>query len=250
MARPRCLDLFGGEGLASLGYALAGFDVTAVEIDPDRIAHHVQHPHVTVVEGDATTYPLDGFDLVAGSPPCTDHTERAALAEYVRGDTAGTGWMLPHTLARVRAWAAATGGLYVIENVEGAKDDMDSPLVLCGTMFALADGGWHLERHRLFESNAALMAPGPHRCRTRGVRGRIIGVYGDLTADDRACGGTRRPGGDMRAGVERARRLMGAPWASPRGLSLGIPPAYTQFIGEQVMTHLATPSGRPALAAA
>jgi DNA (cytosine-5)-methyltransferase 1 len=124
--RLRLLDLFGGEGLASLGYALAGFDVTAIENDPERIANHARHPHVTVIEADATTYPLDGFDVIVGSPPCIDHTERAALAAHVRGRTAGTGWMLPHTLNRVRTWAQATGGTYVIENVEGAKPLMRS----------------------------------------------------------------------------------------------------------------------------
>ncbi|MFE9955856.1 hypothetical protein [Micromonospora sp. NPDC005299] len=31
---------------------------------------------------------------------------------------------------------------------------------------------------------------------------------------------------------------MGAPWASPRGLSLGIPPAYSRFLGEQLLAHL------------
>lgn len=234
--RPRLLDLFGGEGLAAYGYAQAGFDVTSVEIDPERIANHVRHPNVTVVQGDATTYPLDGYDVVVGSPPCTDHTTRASLAELARGGDTGTGWMLTHTINRLRAWGEATGGLWVVENVEGAKTTMGSPLVLCGTMFGLSDGGWHLARHRLFESNALLLAAGPHRCRARGVR--IIGVYGDLTVNDRACGGKSRPGGDMRASVERARRLLGAPWASPRGLSLGIPPAYTRFIGEQILDHL------------
>lgn len=239
MSRPRALDLFGGEGLTALGYARAGFHVTTVENDPERIANHVRHPHVTVVEGDATTYPLDGYHVVTASPPCTDHSEQAGVAELVRGATAGTGWMLDHTLRRVREWAADTGGLYVVENVEGAKAAMDSPLVLCGTMFDLGDGGWHLERHRMFASNAPLMAPGPHLCRTPAIRGRIIGVYGELAVNDRACGGRRRPGGDVRAGVERARRLMGAPWASPRGLSLGVPPAYTEFIGEQLLAALA-----------
>jgi DNA (cytosine-5)-methyltransferase 1 len=101
-------------------------------------------------------------------------------------------------------------------------------------MFDLTDGGWSLQRHRWFESNAPIMAPGP--CRHAGRR--FISVHGDLSVNDRPCGGKRRPGRDMRAGVERARRLMGAPWASPRGLSLGIPPVYTQFIGEQLMAHL------------
>ena len=238
MRRPRALDLFGGEGLAALGYAEAGFDVTCVENDPERIANHVDHPRVRVVEGDATTYPLDDYDVVVGSPPCTAHSSQATIADAVRGSDPGTGWILPHTINRFREWSAATGGMWVVENVEGAKSTMGSPLVLCGTMFGLQDEGWHLKRHRLFESNVPLMAPAPHRCRARGVR--IIQVNGDLSVNDRACGGRRRPGGDMRAGVERARRLMGAPWASPRGLALGIPPAYTRFIGEQLMAQLPT----------
>lgn len=236
MARPRLLDLFGGEGLAALGYAQAGWHVDSIENDPDRIANHVQHPNVTVIKGDATTWPLDGYHAVGGSPPCTDHTETAALAARVRGGDAGTGWMLPHTLDRVRAWAAATGGLYVIENVEGAREHFTNPVKLCGTMFGLEDEGWSLQRHRWFESNTLIMPPGP--CRHAGKR--FISVHGDLSVNDRPCGGRRRPGGDMRAGVERARRLMGAPWASPRGLSLGIPPAYTQFIGEQLLAAIST----------
>ncbi len=235
-AKPRAVDLFGGEGLAALGYARAGFDVTTVENDPARIANHVQHPNIHVVEGDATTYPLDGFDAALASPPCTDHTEMAALAESTRGGEAGTGWMLAHTLKRFREWGEQTGGLWVVENVEGARKHFQNPVKLCGTMFDLEDEGWSLQRHRLFESNAPIMAPGP--CRHAGRR--FISVHGDLAVNDRACGGKRRPGGDMRAGVERARRLMGAPWASPRGLSLGIPPAFTQFIGEQLLAHLNT----------
>lgn len=232
--KPRMLDLFGGEGLAALGYARAGFDVTTVENDPKRIANHVRHPNITVVEADATTYPLDGFRVAVGSPPCTDHTDTAALAAATRGGEAGTGWMLKHTLDRLREWAEETGGLWVVENVEGARKHFRNPVKLCGTMFDLADEGWSLQRHRWFESNVSIMPPGP--CRHAGRR--FISVHGDLSVNDRACGGKRRPGGDMRAGVERARRLMGAPWASPRGLSLGIPPAYTQFIGEQLMARI------------
>lgn len=231
--RPRLLDLFGGEGLAALGYALAGYDVVSVEIDPERIAHHVQHPHVEVVEADAMTYPLDGFDVVAASPPCTDHTTLSTVAERARGGAAGTEWMLPATIARLRAWGDATGRPWVVENVQGARGHMANPFRLCGSMFGLEDGGWLLRRHRYFESSAYLMLPGPCRCAGR----RIIGVYGDLTENDRRCAGKRidRPNGDTRAGVGRARRLMQAPWASPRGLALGIPPAYTRWIGEQLL---------------
>lgn len=230
--RPRLLDLFGGEGGAAYGYSQAGFDVTAV----DDVERPGRAPGITWVTGDATTYPLDGFDVVAASPPCTDHSTLAYVAEPVRGGEAGTGWMLEHTLDRLAAWSAATGGLWVVENVEGAKATMVNPVKLCGSMFGLEDEGWLLRRHRYFDSNAALMAPGPCRCHGR----KVIGVYGDLTPNDRQCAGRRlnRPNGDTRAGVERARRLMQMPWATAKGLTLAIPPAYTRFIGEQLMDRL------------
>lgn len=233
--RLRAVELFGGEGISALGYALAGWRVDLVENDPARIANAVQHPLITVHEGDATTWPLDGYDVVTGGPPCTDHTETAALAERTRGGVAGTGWMLLHTLDRVRTWAAEQPGrAYVIENVEGARRHFANPIKLCGTMFDITDGEWTLQRHRYFESNVPLLAPGP--CRHAGRK--FIHVHGDLTENDRACGGKRRPGGDMRAGIGRARRLMRAPWASPRGLSLGVPGDYTLHLARQVEAHL------------
>jgi DNA (cytosine-5)-methyltransferase 1 len=231
VTRPRLLDLFAGEGGSAYGYALAGFDVTAVD-DVDRPN---RAPGVTWVTGDATTYPLDGFDVVTGSPPCTDHTTLRTVAETKRagGGAAGTAWMLEHTVDRFRE----SGVPWVIENVDGARKLMDGALKLCGSMFDLTDGGWLLRRHRLFLSNRMLWSPGPDDCHGR----PIIGVYGELTANDRRCAGSRlnRPNGDRRAGIERARRLMGMPWASAEGVTLAIPPAYTQFIGEQLMAHLA-----------
>lgn len=239
MNQPIMLDLFGGEGLAALGYAQAGWRVVCIENDQERIANHVQHPNITVIDSDATTYPLKDYDAVVASPPCTGHSETAGLANRVRGEKAGTEWMLPHTLARLTAWGQATGGIWVVENVEGAKAHFVEPLKLCGTMFDIIDGPWSLQRHRWFGSNATLKAPGP--CAHKGRK--FIHVHGDLSVNDRSCGGKRRPGGDMRAGVGRARRLMEAPWASPRGLSLGIPPAYTRWIGQQLMDHLRSTSG-------
>lgn len=223
---PRALDLFGGEGGAAYGYHLGGWDVTVV----DDIDRPNRAPGVTWVTGDALTYPLDGFDLVTGSPPCTGHSTLRNAADVARGGrTAGTEWMLEHTIARLRAW----GGPYIVENVEGAKSRMDGAFTLCGSMFDLTDGPWLLKRHRLFLTNLPIMLPFHCTCRGRDV----IGVYGDLTPQDRRCAGRRinRPNGDMRAGVARARRLMGMPWASPEGLTLAIPPAYTKWLGEQAL---------------
>lgn len=230
-ARPRLLDLFGGEGLAALGYRQAGWCVLSIENDPERIAHHARADHLHVEQGDATTWPLDGVDAAHGSPPCTGHSTLRTVADAQRGAPVDTAWMLPHTIDRFRAW----GGPWIVENVTGARRGMPGPFKLCGTMFGLVDGGWHLARHRWFASSVPIQPDRACTCRGR----KIIGVYGDLTENDRRCAGTRlnRPNGDMRAGVERARRLMQAPAeTSPRGLSLGLPVAYTRWLGAQLLT--------------
>lgn len=231
MSRPRALDLFAGEGGSAYGLTLAGYDVTAVD-DVDRPG---RAPGVTWVTGDATTYPLDGFDLVTASPPCTDRTTQRTVAEPARGGPEGTGWMLPHTIERLTAW----GGPWIVENVQGAARDMPGALKLCGSMFNLTDTTdgvtWLLRRHRLFLSNELLWAP--RRCSCAGRP--IMSVHGDLTANDRPDGKTgRRP--NLRAGIDRARRLMGMPWATGRGLSLAIPPAYTRYLGELLLDRLPT----------
>lgn len=234
MTAPVFLDLFSGEGLAAYGYAqaLPGWRIVCVENDPERIANHVRHPRIEVIEGDATTYPLDGATAVHASPPCTEHTTLAGAAQRARGARVDTGWMLPHTLDRLAAW----GGPWIVENVTGARRKMPGAVKLCGTMFGLQDEGWHLARHRWFSTSWPLQADRACTCRGK----KIIGIYGDLMTRDRRCAGKRlnRPNGDMRASVERARRLLGAPWASPRGLALGLPWAYTRWLGSQLRIEL------------
>lgn len=228
---PRAVDLFCGAFGTTLGYAraLPGWEIDAVDLEQRA---DPPHPAITFHRADATTWSLDGYDLVLGSPPCTGHSTRRTAAE-----PAGTEWMLAHTIDRFRA----TGLPYVIENVPGARSSMAGAFELCGSMFGLVDGPYLLERHRLFLTNRMIMAPGPHRCRGRGrIAPRTIGVYGDMTANDRRCDGRRsnRPNGDMRAGIDRARRLMGMPWADGEGLALAIPPAYTEWIGGQLLAQM------------
>jgi DNA (cytosine-5)-methyltransferase 1 len=207
--KPRLLDLFCGEGGAAAGYALAGFEVVGVDIAPMPRYPFEFH------QGDAMTWPLDGFDAVHASPPCKDHTDLAAQSG---GD--GTGWMLPETVSRLQQW----GGLWVVENVESA--DMPGSLTLCGSEFGLGCDGRVLRRHRRFMSNVLLMGAGGCHCSGR----PIGGVYG--------TGG----GGQMTRGykftAEQARRAMGMPWASRAGVSQAIPPEMTRFVGEQLLAHL------------
>jgi DNA (cytosine-5)-methyltransferase 1 len=248
--KPRLLDLFCCEGGAAAGYVEAGFEVHGVDlvhIDPTERkkqtramrARYLAAGGTSFTVADATTFPLDGFDVVHASPPCKDHTELASLSG---GD--GTGWMLPHTIGRIRE----SGLPYVIENVVSAstKRHMDGAIMLCGSMFGLGAPGtgfrrngvtthippWRtLQRHRLFLTSFPVLVP-PDQCSGKPVGG----VYG--------TGG----GGQMTRGYKfnsaESRLAMQMPWASRNGCSQAIPPAYTQFLGDLMMAALSSVGAR------
>ncbi len=212
--RPRLLELFSCAGGAGMGYHNAGFDVVGVDIAPQPrypFEHHI---------ADALTYPLDGFDVVHASPPCHDHTALAA-----RAGTDGTGWMLAATRARLTAW----GGVWVIENVPGAKLRHD--LMLCGGMFGL-----RTYRHRWFELPPAVSlldqpAHPKHRIRTSTKDRRAnwdAGLHASVTGD---------------IGSYIGPEAMGIDWMTGNELSQAIPPAYTEHVGRQLLAHLRVAEG-------
>jgi DNA (cytosine-5)-methyltransferase 1 len=212
--RPRLLDLFAGEGGSAHGYAQAGFDVVGVDIEPQPRYPFEFH------QGDASTWPLDGFDAVHASPPCHDHSVLAGRT----GLDHGTAWLLPHSIARLRE----SGLPYVVENVAGpaARRHMDGALTLCGSMFGLGavDGGIYriLRRHRLFVTSFPALAP-PDQCSGRPVGG----VYGDGGAGQQTRG--------YRFHRPQAVEAMGIDWMTGDGRSQAIPPAFTRFLGEQLI---------------
>jgi DNA (cytosine-5)-methyltransferase 1 len=213
--RPRLLDLFCGGGGAAMGYHRAGFEVVGVDIAPQP------HYPFTFHQGDATTWPLEGFDAIHASPPCTDHSElftdrRAAV---------GTAWMLTHTFDRLhvepRPW--------VIENVPGARRAMPDAFTLCGRSFGIAN----LRRHRLFVSNVFMLVP---PCACDGTS--PLGVYGHLAKNDRAMHGPADSHRGRKAGVQTARDLLDCQWMTGPELSQAIPPAYTEWIGAHLLAAL------------
>jgi DNA (cytosine-5)-methyltransferase 1 len=237
--RPRLLDLYCGGGGAAMGYYRAGFDVVGVD--------HVEQPRYPFpfVLADALAYLDDdleagAFDVVHASPPCqfaTDYVRHGRVRES------------PNLLRATRDLLDATDLPYVLENVEKARPWLRDPLLVCGSMF---DPPMDVQRHRLFESNVALEPPA-WPCRHK------------LWAADRYPGGgsvrsarkaERRTG---RAIAEPSRylvrrtvevgtwdipvpvqaRAMGIDWLTREELSEAIPPAYTQFLGEQLLERLA-----------
>lgn len=201
---PRCLDLYCKAGGAGKGYALAGYDVTGVDIEPQA-----RYPFRFVL-GDALEYvAVHGreYDLIHASPPCQGYTSLQGRwgREY------------PDLIAATRAALQATGKPYVIENVPGAP--LENPIMLCGSMFDL-----RVIRHRLFETSPVLWFP-PGRCsHPRGAVGR---------QGHRAKGEWMTVTGHF-SDVPKAQRAMGIDWMTQAELAQAIPPAYTKWLGEQI----------------
>jgi DNA (cytosine-5)-methyltransferase 1 len=226
--KPRLLDLFCGLGGATLGYQRAGFHVTGVDLKPQP--HYIGDEFI---QANALTVPLDGYDVIHASPPCQEYS--IALRGIIKHDGR---WerLLEDTRQRLE------GTLHVIENVPGAPIPSQSVMwgnhgiMLCGTMFDLGietpKGGWReVRRHRLFESTAHLYAP-EIGCRHR------YGAISPYGAEGRARDGIESMADHWYA------RAMGIDWVE-RGsgdqLREAIPPAYTQYIGTQLMTLLRRP---------
>ena len=218
MTRPRLLDLFCAAGGASVGYSRAGFEVVGVDLEPQPRYPCEFH------QGDAIEFVKEygrEFDAIAASPPCFAHSALAAVLPVGHGHVD----LIPET----REALVASGLPYVIENVPGAP--LLDPAMLCGSMFGLGSGDRQLRRHRLFESNIALVAPGP--CRHVG---KAVGVYGGGPASQRPDA-TRR--GAYQGTMAERREAMGIDWMTRDSMNLAIPPVYAEHLGAQLLAHLA-----------
>lgn len=211
---PRLLDLFCGAGGAAMGYHRAGFEVVGVDINPQP--HYPFEFH----QADALTFPLDGFGVIHASPPCQFSTTMSNRWRGAGGRADEHVNLIPET-------RAAIGHLmlpYVIENVPGAKRWLVNPITLSGGVFGLG-----VDRPRLFESNVLLLG------HPRVTTDDPIGVYGKAHDGRRLF--TRADGTQQRAAasLEEAGTAMGIDWMTWVELKEAIPPAYTEWIGRQLM---------------
>ena len=198
-----------------MGYHRAGFEVVGVDTAFQK------HYPFEFYQADALTYPPDSFDVIHASPPC-----QAYSSMNRRWPGAQDKW--PRLIEPLREALKATGLTYVIENVVGAP--MENYITLCGRSFDL---GTH--RHRKFECSALLLNT-PMWC--RGWRDHA-GVYGRYPDGGRIW--TRKDGHAplVRVGsLLEAQQRMGIDWMTWPELKEAIPPAYTEYIGRQLMAYL------------
>ena len=221
--KPRLLDLFCGAGGVAAGYHRAGFDVVGVDI--------LAQPHFPFefVQDDALGFLADvvvadptwsgGFHVVHASPPCQFYSRLSAMhptKEY------------PALIGDIRSLLVESGLPWVIENVEGAPLATRSDLfgahgvMLCGSMFGLGVERGYLRRHRLFETSFPVAQPEYRH------KGLAVGVYGH--------GG--HSGKHRMLYRAEAAEAMQIDWMSRDEMTQVIPPAYTEYIGAQLIAHL------------
>ena len=107
--------------------------------------------------------------------------------------------------------------------------------LLCGLHFPELN----VKRHRWFEANWAIHGTPP--C-PKGHPGDWLLVFGH-TVMERGHVVRKTPAGHntthrKHTTVERGRAAMGIDWMNRDELSEAIPPAYTEFIGAQLLAHL------------
>ena len=235
MNRPRLLDLFCCAGGAGMGYHRAGFDVYGVDIVPREnypFPFHLgdalavldlllsgEPADFTRKDGTVESLILTDFAAAHGSPPCQ------ASSSLTKGTNKGREYL--NLIPQTREAFELLGMPAVIENVQGS--DLRRDATLCGEMFGLG-----VIRHRYFEASGwTITQPDhiKHRGRTQGWRhgtyhaGPYLAVYGD---------------GGGKGTVTEWQAAMGIHWTDVRKeIAEAIPPAYTQFLGAQMIAHLA-----------
>lgn len=196
-----------------MGYHRAGFEVTGVDIKLQP-----RYPF-RFVQCDALEYLWDHgheYDAIHASPPCqrysvTRHAPNCDGAQH------------PDLLPDTRTALERAGKPWVIENVVGAP--FHWYVELCGVMFGLKT-----YRHRRFESSILIMQPEhlphPEKLSLRG-RGPSPSGYSS------PCGHA-----SVKGEKDIWARSLDIDWMDIKGLSQAIPPAYTEYIGRELMKYL------------
>jgi DNA (cytosine-5)-methyltransferase 1 len=215
--RPLLVDLFCCGGGASSGYAGAGFDVLGVDTEPHKSYpfRFVQMDALEFIERQLSA--KVGYPVIAwhASPPCQRYSGMSVCRPGLADE-------YPNLIGPVRELLIQTGQPYVIENVMGARDELRDPVTLCMDFFGIPD----VSKDRLFETSFPLDVPehGAHKL-PRLKAGRWEPGY------------ALSPVGHFPQ-VSRVRELLGVPWMTRDEIAECLPPAYTDFIGGQLLEQV------------
>lgn len=193
-----------------MGYHRAGFEVVGVDIKPQP------HYPFEFIQADALVFvesQARNFDAIHASPPCQAYSSKTKTKSRH-----------PDLIGPTRRALRNTTKAYAIENVYNAP--LIFPVMLCGSSFGL-----RVRRHRLFECSWFPVAPDcdhawqdADKCFKLYDHGKwfqsgIVHVFG--------TGGGK--------GKNHWREAMGIDWMSDPEIVEAIPPAYTEYIGKQLM---------------
>ncbi len=152
---------------------------------------------------DALEFPLEGFDAIHASPPCQAFSRLNRV----------WGYDYPNLIPATRERLESLNVPWVIENVPEAP--LEKPSIICGVSLGLK-----IIRHRAFETNWDLVVP---PC-THIVRGDKLGLYVSMSYYP-YC-------------ESDYREAMDCGWITNKEFRQAIPPAYTEFIGKQMLEYV------------
>lgn len=221
----KMIDLYCCAGGAAMGYHQAGFDeIIGVDI-VDRPNYPFEFVKMDALEF-LRTADLSDVSFIHASPPCQCYSKLKHLSGNVEK------WEETHVdlVAHTREALIKTGKPFVIENVEGSP--LINPIKLYGSQFP----NLYTQRPRLFESNISLKEPvNPKVKHKTGKLG-----YGPAEDGFITIAGIRPQRGmnEVQTRLYYGFALGGIDWMSLEELTQAIPPAYTEFIGKQIIEYL------------
>lgn len=213
MKHPKLLDLYCGEGGAAVGYHRAGFQVTGVDHLKKK-----RFPFSFILD-DGISYICKNwhkYDAIHMSPPCQKYS---AANQYDKTNCS----------ADLESLLIICGYIqipWVIENVPNSP--LPKTINLFGPQFNL-----NIIRKRIFYSNIMLFEP-------EAVKQKRIYYPGKELFTIAGNGGKN-------ATVANWSKAIKINWMTRQGLRQSIPPAYTEFIGNQLINYLTNNIGAEAL---
>lgn len=191
-----------------MGYHRAGFEVVGVDNKPQK---NYPFEFVQIDAFEALEKYGKDFDVIHTSPPCQRYS--SATPENRRH-------LHPDLIARCRKMLKESGKPYIIENVRFAP--MKNAVMICGSMFGL-----EIWRHRYFECDPEIVFP-PCAC-NHGFKPVLITGHSGPRKD-----GYRR----RESTIKEKREAIKIDWMVGSELTQAIPPAYTEWIGKQIINEI------------